>query len=532
MWSNFRSAFVLRPLIISLCDFFLVPDRCWAQVLPDNSLPFLQSSGNLLEGILLSLIFFSIAIAMPLCSFLIESEEKAYFSISLTALCAGVYSFSATGFGSFLLTLPILWNYLSMISLFLIPVELCKFLNAFSPQASAKFHLHYIQKGYTIFALLSLIGVTTGLVVMTIPFKIFFLSLLFTYTVFFFILLNCVQIGKENAKIIISGLLIFLASCLLSSLNKMFGDLFSLELPIIWGLLGLIISFILSLKNNIIKTYLAPINKSPTLESEDTLLDDSDKKQYGQAGSLNLDRSLPSKTAFLSFIHEISTPLGTGILTTTHLEKEVEELYELFRSDELKKSDLEIHLLSYKESATIISTNLQNAVNILQDFKMDVKAESPLPKQTFNVKQYIEQLLIALKPRINQAGHQIHFSCPDHLIITSYPSMFSQIIANLIMNSVTHGYPGGKNGNLNLEIDLVNDSLHLKYSDDGKGIEKKLLTKLFEPYFTTNKSAGNSGLGLFIVYTLVTERLGGSIECHSVPGKMTTFFIQVNIERR
>jgi len=100
------------------------------------------------------------------------------------------------------------------------------------------------------------------------------------------------------------------------------------------------------------------------------------------------------------------------------------------------------------------------------------------------------------------------------------------------MNSLTHAYPNRKNGTLSLEVDLVNDSLHLTYSDDGKGIEKKLLNKLFDPYFSTNKCAGNSGLGLFIVHTLVTERLGGSIECQSVPGKMTTFFIKATIERR
>jgi len=524
MWSEFRSDFVLRPMIIFalLFGFCLVPHRCWAQVLPDNILPFLQPSGNLLEGVLLSLVFFSIAIAMPLCSFLIETEEKAYYPISLTALCAGVYSLSATGFGPLLLDSTILWHYLAMISLFLLPVGICKFLNIFCPEVSGKFHLHYFEKGHTIFAFLSLIGVTTGLVGITISLKIFFLLLILTFTAFFFILLSIVRIGKANTEIIISGLLIFLASCVLSSLSKMFGDIVPLELSTIWGLLGLITCLILSLKHN-------------------------DKQQHGHTVPLNPGSSNPSqsthepsnqsetidwKTALLSFIHDINTPVGTAILTNSHLAKEVDELYELFRSDELKKTDLETHLLSYKESATIIATNLQNTVTILQGFKTDIKADSQLPKQTFNVGQYIEQLLLGLKPRINQAGHQIHFSCPDNLIITSYPSMFSQIIANLIMNSVTHGYPGGKKGNLSLEIDLVNDSLHLKYSDDGKGIEKKLLNKLFDPYFTTNKAAGNSGLGLFIVYTLVTERLGGSIECQSVPGKMTTFFIQATIERR
>lgn len=520
MWSNFSSAFVLRPMILFtlLLGFCLAPERCWAQMLPDNSLPFLEPSGNLMEGVLLSLIFFAIAIAMPLCAFLIECEEKAYFSISLTALCAGIYSLSATGLGPFLVTLPILWHYLAMISLFLLPVGICKFLEFFYPKASTKFHLHYFEKGHTFFALLSLIGVATGLFGIIIPLKLFFLLVTITVADFFFILLNSIRIGKENAETIISGLLIFLASCILSTLNKVFGDIVPLELPTIWGLLGFIACLIRSLKNI--------------------------EKQYGQSDPPPLDPSnftpetfgsspqSETTTALLSFIHDINTPIGTGILTTSHLAKEVQELYELFRSDELKKSDLETYLLSYKESATIIATNLQNAVTIIQNFKTDCTVDSPLPKQTFNIGQYIEQLLIALKPRINQAGHQIHFSCPDNLIITSYPSMFSQIIANLIMNSVTHGYPSGKSGNLSLEVSVAHSVLHLKYSDDGKGIEKKLLNKLFDPYFTTNKQAGNSGLGLFIVYTLVTQRLGGSIQCQSVPGKMTTFFIEVTIERR
>jgi len=514
MWSNFPSSVVIRPILVFavLANFCLIPNLCWAQVLPDNILPFLQPSGNLLEGVLLSLIFFSIAMAMPLCSFLIEAEEKVYFSISLTSFCAGVYSLSATGFGPFLLALPVLWHYLAMISLFLLPVGICKFLSTVCPEASLKFHLHYFEKGHTIFAFLALICVTTGLVPIALPLKIFLLFLIATLTDFFFILLNSVRIGKDNMEIIMSGLLIFLASCILSSLNKVFGDSVPLELSTIWGLLGFIICLILSLKNAIKKSH------GPT---DPSFYEPSSRPE-----------TVDDQTARLSFIHDMNTPLGTGILTTSHLEKEVQELYELFRSDELKKSDLETHLLSYKESVTIIANNLQNAVNLLQNFKTNRKADSQLPEQTFNVGQYIEQLLMALKPRLKHAGHQIHFSCPDNLIITSYPSMFSQIIANLIMNSLTHGYPEGKKGHLSLEISLVNNSLHLKYSDDGKGIEKKLLNKLFDPYFSTNKSAGNSGLGLFIIHTLVTQRLGGSIECQSIPGQMTTFFIQVTIGRR
>jgi len=341
MWNKFRSAFVLRPMIIFalLPGFSLMPDLCWAQGIPDNILPFLQPSGNLLEGVLLSLIFFAIAIAMPLCSFLIEAEEQACFSISLTALCAGVYSLSATGFGPFLLTLPILWHYLAMISLFLLPVGICKFLNTFCPEASAKFYLLYFEKGHTTFALLSLIAVTTGLVPVTIPLKIFLLLLIITHTVFFFILLNSARIGKENTEIIISGLLIFLASCVLAGLNKVFGDIIPLDLSTIWGLLGLIICLILSLKNNVQKQH---------RQTNPPALNNSPPSQSAHEPSYQSE-TVAWNTALLSFIHDINTPLGTGILTNSHLATEVQELYELFRSDEIKKSDLETHLLSYKE---------------------------------------------------------------------------------------------------------------------------------------------------------------------------------------
>jgi signal transduction histidine kinase len=124
----------------------------------------------------------------------------------------------------------------------------------------------------------------------------------------------------------------------------------------------------------------------------------------------------------------------------------------------------------------------------------------------------------------------VDIDCPEGLEIYSYPDGFSQIITNLIMNSIIHAYEEDEKGVITIKISRENSVINFIYSDDGKGIEKDNLNKIFEPFYTTKRGSGGTGLGLNVVYNVVTQQYGGSIKCESVYGNGATFIIEIPIE--
>ena len=121
--------------------------------------------------------------------------------------------------------------------------------------------------------------------------------------------------------------------------------------------------------------------------------------------------------------------------------------------------------------------------------------------------------------------------CPEDLEITSSPGVFSQILTNLVINSLLHGFDDSSQGEIVLHVTIENGILQLHYSDNGKGMTSDVRAHIFEPFYTTKRDQGGSGLGLYIVYNLVTQRLKGAITCESAPGQGTTFLIQIPLEK-
>ena len=118
----------------------------------------------------------------------------------------------------------------------------------------------------------------------------------------------------------------------------------------------------------------------------------------------------------------------------------------------------------------------------------------------------------------------------EDLELDSYPGTFSQIITNLILNSLTHGFEEHDEGKTELTARLDNGKLHFEYADDGKVISQENLRKIFEPFFTTNKKIG-TGLGMHIIYNLVTQKLNGTICCESESNIGTKFIIEMPLDK-
>ncbi len=224
--------------------------------------------------------------------------------------------------------------------------------------------------------------------------------------------------------------------------------------------------------------------------------------------------------------HEVNTPVGNSLMAASILDNATNKFKESFDLGELKKSSLQAYLEKSKSSSEILLANLQRAAELIQNFKQVAVDQTSLEQRCFQVKDYIERILISLAPQIQNTPHQIKVIGDNAIAMRSYAGVFSQIITNLVINSLTHAYhDSDQAGQLQFEIALQDDKVLITYSDDGKGIPPESLDKIFEPFFTTARDRGGSGLGLHIIYNLVTQNLKGTILCKSTVGVGTKFAI-------
>ena len=227
--------------------------------------------------------------------------------------------------------------------------------------------------------------------------------------------------------------------------------------------------------------------------------------------------------------HEINTPIGVGITAASTFNDHLQEIKKLYERGELTKTKLKSFLESGNYSNEIILSNLDRAADLVKSFKKVAVDQTNEEKRRFNVRSYVEDIVNSLKPTLKKTEIQVQLSGSDDLEINSYPGFLSQILTNLIFNSLVHAYPKHKQGTITISISKSEDHAILTYSDDGIGMNRDVISHIFEPFFTTNRGGGGTGLGLYIVYTIVTQNLNGSITCESEIGIGTTFSIRFRL---
>jgi signal transduction histidine kinase len=228
--------------------------------------------------------------------------------------------------------------------------------------------------------------------------------------------------------------------------------------------------------------------------------------------------------------HEINTPVGVGVTASSFLEDQTKSFRERFEKNGLRRSDIENYLKLTQETSSMILSNLMRAAELIQSFKQVAVGQSGEEKRLFNMKAYLSSVLVSLHPKYRRSGHTITLTCPDHIEINNYPGAFSQIITNLIMNSLIHGFDGIEKGKIDIDVEIKEALLLISYRDNGRGMETDHLRKIYDPFFTTKRSHGGTGLGMHIVFNLVTQQLNGTIECSSRIGEGILFLIKIPVE--
>ncbi len=221
--------------------------------------------------------------------------------------------------------------------------------------------------------------------------------------------------------------------------------------------------------------------------------------------------------------HEINTPVGIGVTAASLLEERTRECAQLFDSQSMKRSDLDAYFRLATESTKMILSNLVRASDLIHSFKQVAVDQSCEEPHSFNLKECLDNIAMTFRPKLRKRSHSVSVKCSGDLVLQSYAGAMGQVVSNLIMNSLIHGFEEMESGKIMIMVHDHADEVEIIYSDNGKGISKEYLERIFEPFFTTKRNRGGTGLGLHILYNLVTQTLGGRIECKSEPGQGSSF---------
>jgi signal transduction histidine kinase/ligand-binding sensor domain-containing protein len=220
--------------------------------------------------------------------------------------------------------------------------------------------------------------------------------------------------------------------------------------------------------------------------------------------------------------HEINTPLGVTVTAASHLR---EEAMRMARATALDPGDLADFHATIGESSEIILRNLQRADRLIKSFKLVAVDQTTEERRRIELGAYLNDILISLGPSLKKAHHAVGIDCPEPVWIDTYPGALYQIVSNLVMNSLHHAFAPEQSGTITVGARQNGNVVELIYRDNGIGMSDEVRARIFEPFFTTRRGRGGSGLGLHVVYNLVTQLLKGSIRVDSAPGAGAVFEI-------
>jgi len=230
--------------------------------------------------------------------------------------------------------------------------------------------------------------------------------------------------------------------------------------------------------------------------------------------------------------HEINTPLGIAVTSASHCETELKKMHRLFNQRELDEEQFRQFLLSLTEGMHLVSHNLNRATGLVQNFKLTGAIQTSSEEEEFELRHCLDIIIKSLQPLLKEHQLICEFASPEAIYLNSYPGALAQILTNLVTNSIHHGFTQKASGIINLHIAVYNGKVHLRYTDNGSGIDPTLNDKIFEPFFTTARKTGGSGLGLSIVHNLITRKLKGeiSIEPRADEGAGACFLLSFPID--
>ncbi len=262
-------------------------------------------------------------------------------------------------------------------------------------------------------------------------------------------------------------------------------------------------------------------------KAEEELREALKRLQETQAQLIRTEKLASLGGMVAGIAHEINTPIGVAVTATSAVRAWMQRLRKAQARGQLTVQELDKLLGAVEDAAALALNNVTRAADLVGSFKEVAVDQTSEERRPVKLKHYVDEIFLSLAPTLRKAKHATRVDGPDDLVVDTFPGAIAQILTNFVSNSILHGYPDGRHGNLAVTIRSDGEVTLMTYADDGAGIAAAHLPKIFDPFFTTKRGAGGSGLGLHIVHNLVTQRLGGTIEVESVEGRGAEFRIRL-----
>ena len=217
--------------------------------------------------------------------------------------------------------------------------------------------------------------------------------------------------------------------------------------------------------------------------------------------------------------HEINTPIGISITSISYLADITTKLQQDISAQKLSKRMIDSFIANAQQSIALLSNNLQRAAELITSFKQVAVDQTNDKVRLINIAKYIDEIIQSIHPKLKKTNHCIKINCDPYIEIYTHPGAIAQIIINLIINSIIHGFYNINRGVMSIDVSIDQQRLVILYKDNGVGVSKEELGKLFDPFYTTQIDKGGTGLGTHIIKNLVIDTLNGSIDAYSESGK-------------
>jgi PAS domain S-box-containing protein len=220
--------------------------------------------------------------------------------------------------------------------------------------------------------------------------------------------------------------------------------------------------------------------------------------------------------------HAINNPVGTSLTVASALERKIAAIAAEFAQNNLKRSGLKEFLEVSREASSQLVANLYHAAELIQSFKLVATDRNLSNQRIFDLGHLTEQISVSLRSGLGKKNLTLNVECQRDLTMNSYPGPYGQVLTNLFLNAVGHAFPDGKEGIIDIKVLASgNDNVEIRLSDDGCGMSGAVRRQAFDPFFTTRRDQGSTGLGLHIAHSIVTNCLGGRLNLDSRPGEGT-----------
>ena len=228
--------------------------------------------------------------------------------------------------------------------------------------------------------------------------------------------------------------------------------------------------------------------------------------------------------------HELNTPIGNSLTVATALQDQ-SSAFAVAMTHGLTQSQLREYVQATQQGCEIMARSLQRAAQLIGSFKQVSVDQTSDIRRRFHLVDTLSEVLLTLGPSLRKTTHSVGIDVPSDISLDSYPGAMGQIVANLINNAVMHAFEGRESGHVSIAARLsAYGRVELMVCDNGLGIAPDNLGRVFDPFFTTKLGQGGSGLGLNIVYNLVSHTLGGTITVDSSPGNGACFTLDIPLD--